>query len=1071
MTENEFYFESEMPLERSESRFPAFPDDLGHTIHEPQNQAGIVQPYSSLHTHSDHSHDGIRPLPELVKTAATRGFKHLAITEHGTLSSSVSFVKQCQLQGIKPILGNEVYLELNGNIYHLTLLADGNKGFSSLVKLNNIGKTGNLKRNAFPFHMLEKHNEGIIVLSGCPVSPMQLLEWPEAKDIAIRLKNTFGDRFFAEIMFTTDSSLPVWERSLKLAQEIGISLVFTNDVHFPDKKDAPIHTLYQEMKSFGRFTYNSKNLFLATGDEIRKRVEGIDKSLLPALETGMANSFLIGEKLNAVHFDETPKLPHIDRAEEKLEKMVWQSFSNLSDQSDEIKARVQHELDIINKKGYATYFLIVSDLIQEAKASNVVVGPGRGSAVGSMVAFLLGITKINPIDYDLNFERFLNPNREAMPDIDTDIAASQRSIVLEYAKRKYGAFPIATQSHNTEKSLIRDLCRHFRTSRKEENEAAEGGFDSPAFNNVARKNHPLFRQAYETMLGQIRHLGKHAGGIVIAENIEIPYEKAGDELVAAWTEGSKLELSQAGIIKFDFLGLSALDILKDLQENTGVFPPEPTPNAKEFELVREGKTLGIFQLTGSDGIRDYAMKVAPTCIDDIIAITSLWRSGPIRANAHEKYLNARHGSTRKIHPKVDKILEKTYGLIVFQEDFMRLYAWATGRDLGDADNARRAVVKYKPEDIESVLALQALEVEFKQGATMQGLTNNMADQLWNEIVAHTGYSFNKSHATAYSMISWWMIWYKYHYPAHYYTALLNHDPERQQEYIFDVVAEGFKIEQPDVNKSSHRYSTDGKVIYVPFTAIKFLGDTGAEEIIRRRPFSSAENFMNCVEKRKLPLRSRVGLYQLGAFRSIGGKPEDYDIKKIDMLCVKNPTQLKKTLKELNVSIDVFVDFLIGDITDGDFDLLYQDVKGKGKANFRKLLNALSVQLGEEDGFLYNKYLFSFNSSKLKVILQDMIGIANVGKDQKQAKYLGIVIPNKSRVERINQVLQSGEGKSAGIVLDIERRSSQYNPVYYRVQLYPGRSIWTTDIDGISEGKWIECDFSEQTGKLKRWREI
>lgn len=1024
--------------------------------------------WSSLHTHSDASHDGITPLSELVKTAASLKFRHLALTEHGTLMSSISLTQECKRYGIKPVHGNEIYLEHNDSIFHLTLLADGNKGYDSLVELNNIGKRSDHRRGPITIPDLIRHNEGIVVLSGCPASPMQVLEWPEALKVATQLKSTFGSRLFSEIMFTTTSSPSgSWERSIRLANALGLHLVFTNDVHFPRKEHHKIHMLYQDMKSLGRFKYESGGLFLATSDELRRRVNKIDPALLHYLEVGMANSFILAEKIDEVVFDATPKLPHIPDAEKQLEDFVWDAFSNYSRQSDETADRIRYELGIIITKGYATYFLIVKDIIDNARASGVVIGPGRGSAVGSLVAYLLGITQVDPIEYGLQFERFLNPNRSAMPDIDTDIAASQRSILLEFANKKYDAVPIITVSRNTEKSLIRDLCRHFKSTRSEEDKAADAGYDSPEFNAVARKNKNM-REAYQTMYGQIRHKGKHAGGIVIAKDIKIPYEKTADEeFAAAWTEGSKAELSKAGIIKLDFLGLSALDILRDLKESTGISPPEPTENAPEFELVRQGKTLGVFQLTGSDGIRDYGMKVQPTCIQDIIALTSLWRTGPIQAKAHDYYLKARHGKPRKVHPEVDEILKETFGLIVYQEDFMRLYAWATGRDLGDADNARRVIVKFKPNDPKSVLDLANLEDEFKTGCTNHGLTTKKANKLWGEIVTHTGYSFNKSHATAYSMISWKMLWYKYHHPAEYYTSLLNHDPDRQQEYIFDVVAEGFEIVQPDVNKSAMKYTTDGKHIYVPFTAIKHLGPNGAQEIVDNVPYVSPEDFMMKVEKRKVPKRGRVGLLQLGAFRSIGGEAKDYDIDPADMLCIAKPAAFKKFLKSEKIDEHLLVKLLLGTITDEEFKELYKITKPLGKKTFLQLLVELSEQIGEHSHYLQDMFGILISEGKLKTIMMELTGFLMVDEDDIRSQYLGVAVPSPKRVKRINDFLAQGSNKSAGIVLDIEKRKSTYNPVYYRIQLYPGRSVWSPQLDGIREGQWILCDMSEQTGKMLR----
>ena len=1046
-----------------------------------ETQSNGWQPFSHLHTHSDGSHDGLGTLDDLVKTAASRGFKHLALTEHGNLSSSIALTHAAKQYGIKPILGNEIYLEVGGNIHHLTLLADGNRGFDTLVTLNNIGKKGDLKRGAITMPTLLKHNENIIVLSGCPVSPMQDLELADARVIAHELKNVFGERFFIELMFTTNGSLPSWERSIQLSKDLDLPLVFTNDVHFVNKEYADLHMIYQNMKSYNRFNYDSKMLWLVIAEEMINRVNGMQQSsdLLNYLNIGMTNSFLLSEMIGEVKFSSVPKLPHIVNADKSLKEKVYAACASFpggfSKNANEVFDRIEYELDVIISKGYATYFLIVEDLVTTAKNSGVLVGPGRGSAVGSFVAYLLGITEVNPLDYGLQFERFLNPNREAMPDIDTDIPASQRSIILDYAEQKYGATPIITQSRCNEKSLIRDLCRHFRTSKDEENLAAENGYNSDAFDNVAR-NYKNFRETYDVMIGQIRHQSKHAGGIVIAENVSIPLERMKDgTLATAWTEGNNAELSKAGIVKFDMLGLSSLDVLIELEKATGVKPPSTKDlfsktGLPEFDLVKSGNVLGVFQLAGSDGMRDYAMKVAPNCIQDIIATVSLWRTGPIQAGAHELFLDARHGKPREIHPEIDEILKDTYGLIVYQEDFMRLYAWATSRDLGDADNARRVIVKYKPDSLDSVLALSALESEFKDGAISRGLDVAKANQLWDEIVTHTGYSFNKSHATAYSMITWKMLWYKYHYPARFYAALLNNDPDKTQEYIFNIISEGFEISLPDINKSLSVYTSDGNTIYVPLTAIKFLGENGVGEIIENRPYSSPEEFMIKVQKRQVTKRSRINLFELGSFNSIGGSMADYDIDAFDLLKVKKTATFKKLLKNHFSDYKTLLKIFSGEPIDLDVFVGKIDNNMK-QGSFNELVFNIVQEIDGNTDIIESQLARDFVTNNYKNMLVKLIPHFSYNDDEKQTNYLGVVIPTKTRVDEINHALKNG--MTAGVITSITRKISSYykDRVYYTIGLFPGRTVWTPNKENLAVGQWIVGAYTKKTGKLIKSRLI
>jgi DNA polymerase-3 subunit alpha len=1030
--------------------------------------------FSHLHVHSDSSHDGLGPLENLVSTAVGLGFDHMALTEHGNLSSIISYYVQARQQGIKPIFGNEIYLHFGGYNQHITLLADGEEGLNSLIELNNYGQAGELKNGAVPFEFLKKCNAGLILLTGCPNSPMQILNTPNyefAKENLIEFMKIFGDRVFVELMFVSDNSMPVWKRSIRLAEEFNLPLVTTNDVHFALERHAKNHMIYQNIKSGGNFSYNSTYCYLATPRQMIQRVTTIDKKFLPALKAGMMNSWLLADRLRTVKFDSTPKLPVIDNAEERLRSLVKKGADGFAEATmntydwQMLADRVDLELDVIIGKGYATYFLIVKDLIDKARENNVMIGPGRGSAVGSFVSFLLGITEVNPIDYGLQFERFLNPQREAMPDIDTDIPSKKREVTLDYAKGKYNAHPIVTYSRSTEKSLIRDLCKWARTSIDEMNEAAEYGYGSDPYWRIASREKD-FDSTYHVMLNQIRHRGKHAGGIVISGDTKVPFIRTKDgELATCWSEGSQSELSKVGIVKFDMLGLAALDILEELEDLSGIKLEVPQDlhlqnDRPEFDLIRQGKVLGVFQLTGSDGIREFAKLVNPKNILDVIATVSLWRTGPIQAGAHEAYLEARHGNPRLIHPEIDEILKETYGLIVYQEDFMRLYAWATGRDLGDADNARRVIVKYKPDKLESVRALSELEIEFKEGALNKGLEQETIDKLWGEIVVHTGYSFNKSHATAYSMITWKLLWYKFHHPELFYVALLNNDPSRTQEFIYDVISEGYEIEMPDINKSSDIYSTDGKVIYTPLSVVKFLAESGVQEIMENRPFESLEDFMAKVEKRKVTKRARMGLYLLGAFDRIEGAANysTLDFSELDFLYeVSAMKKAKKDyLKKYGVSADLFAKLVFGSI----------DEKSLGKliASLEKLSIEECNKIGMAFFTIGTKILMNCNFATIEDLIEALHGVFDIRENVNQIRFLGVTIPSPEMAKKINEAIAGGG--TGGVVVDIEERSSDYNPRFWRIKFYPGRSGWIKEEPKFEVGDWIKMTISNRrTGRL------
>lgn len=861
--------------------------------------------FSHLHVHTDASKiDGLgaidsqvvngQNVPGLVEVAKHKGFEHLAITDHGTLSNTVSFVVTCKRFGVKPIVGLEGYLQDANEIFHITLLADGQKGFSNLVKLNNQAMLSDTRRPSFTLDELKKYSENVICLSGCPASPLQALDWKAARRIGLFLKNAFKDRFFAELMFV-QNDFPSWERSIQISKDLKIPLVVTNDVHFSEKEKAYSSTILKRIKA-PYLEYDSSQLWLATGDELVNRINqwGLTPYLTHLAE-GMQNAYNIAERVESIVLDPTPSLPHIENADMELDRAVfYQLGEKIARPGDDVgwdlgrpfvgypkeyDDRVDFELDTIKDMDFSSYFIILKDIIDYAKSKGIMIGPGRGSGAGSLILYLLGITDIDPLEYGLSFERFLNPQRKEMPDVDIDIPTSARQEILDYASEKWGAVPIATYGRYDEKSLIQEIVKVLGYSVSTKLAASAGGYDGDVTQNII-KEHPEFNTIYRDMFGQIRNASKHAGGVVIAKpDDDIPLERTKDDkLIAGWTEGHNRELSEAGLVKFDFLGLKALDILSILKKKHGN-PEKPVDHSPIFDLFKTGNTTGIFQFD-TRIMHNLSLDIQPDTFADLTAQVALKLPGPLNAGTTEHYVEYKV-KPRTLHPFIDDILEETYGIICYQEQFMQLYARVTDGDLSEADFARKIIVKAKPGDVEWEYKYEKLKNNFISGCIKHSIPYALAVDIWNEIDTHSRYSFNKAHATSYAMISWNMAYYKYHYPADFYAALLTvhgDNPDKVEEYIFAAVQDGVEIVPPNVNHSTLGYESDGGKIYMALTSVKFLAEVAAQEIIDNRPYVEYDDFVSKVQKRKVNKRIKKGLYALNAFNGLsqndGKHPKD-----------------------------------------------------------------------------------------------------------------------------------------------------------------------------------------------------
>lgn len=846
--------------------------------------------FAHCHWHSDRSPDGLGTISRSLQAAKSLGFSNMAITDHGSLANSIAFAVNAKYVGIKSIQGLEAYVLRDGKRFHLTLLANGARGFKTLVDLNNIGVRGDDIKPSFSLDLLRKHNDGLIVLSGCPASPLQELEWTDARQIAMELKSYLGGRFFAELMFASNGGS--WERSKRLMTDCGLKPILTNDAHFAYAGDADSHKIISQVRQ--GFQYESDKLFLATPTELEERVKRMAPSFLELARSGMRNAYTLTQKLETVVFDATPKLPHIPNADFELTSQTMSSLTRLTSGMSESDAaaylaRAQDELAVIIDMGFSSYFLILADIIQFAKTHRVRVGPGRGSGAGSLVVYLLGITELDPIVYGLSFDRFLNRKRKEMPDIDSDFSTEGRDAVLTYAKDRWGAMPVATYLRYSTKSLVHDISRILHIARELDAKAADGGEDSDDFKQLC-VDIPGFKRTYDAALGQIKTIGQHPAGVVIASSdTPIPLERTSSgEVVIGWTEGEHRELSTAGLTKFDLLGLTALSVLRRLEERHGRRADDPVDDSPVFDLFAKGDLLGIFQFAGSQGIRDFTVKVGPRSLEDLVAINALYRPGALDSGAAEMYPEWRK-KPRLLHPLIDDILASTFGVICYQEQFMAIFARLTGGDMADADLARKVLSKARPGQPDWELKMAELKLKFVEGSTKQGLDEDTASTIWSEIITHTRYSFNRSHSVAYARVAWDMAWWKYNHRTDFFAALLTVDRAEWERYLFDVVASGVEVVAPHVNTSTEDFvSKDGK-LYLPLTVVKNLGGVGIKAIIDAQPFKDTADFMARVPKRSVTGRARLGLWQLGAMDGLNPTADE--------LGVDDPGPLSKSERE------------------------------------------------------------------------------------------------------------------------------------------------------------------------------
>lgn len=877
-----------------------------------------LDPFVHLHSHTEYSlFDGISRIGELVSHVKEMGQTALAITDHGVMYGAVYLYKECIKQGIKPIIGCEIYVtrgsrfDKSGNgkekLAHLILLAENNEGYQNLIKICSKAWTeGYYHRPRADHELLEKYHEGLIVTSACVGGevPQAILngDMDEARKVIEFYINTFGkDNYFLEIQ---NHGLPeeaaVRPVLASLAKEYGLGLVATNDFHYTKKEDARS----QEIKlciSTGKtlddpyhFHFANDEFYCKSGDEMR--------AILGNFPGAIENTRVIADRCNVELTFGEHKLPSFDVPEgetaasylRKLcEKALPERYAVVTDKE---RSRMDYELGVIDKMGFSDYFLIVMDFIHYAKSHGIPIGPGRGSAAGSIVSYLLHITEVDPLRFDLLFERFLNPARVSMPDIDTDLCYRRRGEVIEYLARKYGSDQVAqiiTFGTLAARAVIRDVGRVTNMPLREVDRIAKMVPVGPGVTlKKTMEGSREFRDLYDSdttvhrlidhcldLEGISRNSGTHAAGVVICSKpVEeyVPIQLTQDGFIQ--TQYEKDQVEQLGLLKMDLLGLRNLTVIHDalemIRENRGIdldINKIPSEDEETCKMLCDGDTIGVFQ-SESSGFTSLLMQLHPERFEDLIPMVALYRPGPLGSGMAEDFIKRKHGKipVEYPHPSLEPILKETYGVILYQEQVMQIASVMGGFSLGQADMLRRAMGHKEPE------ILQQNRETFVDGAVANGVDDRTANYVFDLMVHFAGYGFNKSHSVCYGWIAWQTAYLKAHYRPEFMAAMMtcyNGDRDKVSRYISDTRRAGVVIAAPDVNLSEAYFSVKGDKILFGLDGIQNVGEGAVRSIIEARkqggPFKSLSDFVERADNRGLNSRACESLIRCGALDFLG----------------------------------------------------------------------------------------------------------------------------------------------------------------------------------------------------------
>ena len=887
--------------------------------------------FAHLHVHTEYSLlDGSNKIKEYVSRVKELGMNSAAITDHGVMYGVIDFYREARKQGIKPILGCEVYVAPNSRFdretaggesryHHLVLLAENNTGYANLMKIVSRGFTeGYYYKPRVDKDLLRQYHEGIIALSACLAGEVQrylsrgLTE--EAKKVALEYQDIFGKgNFFLEMQ---DHGIPeqqlVNQRQIQLSKETGIELVVTNDIHYTYAEDAKPHDILlciqtgKKLDDENRMRYEGGQYYVKSPQEM--------EALFPYAKQALENTQKIADRCEVeIEFGVT-KLPKYDVPDgmtswEYLNKLCWEGLEkHYGESSRELKERLRYELDTIRSMGYVDYFLIVWDFIKYAKDHGIAVGPGRGSAAGSIVSYCLEITNIDPIRYQLLFERFLNPERVTMPDIDVDFCFERRQEVIDYVVRKYGkdrVVQIVTFGTLAARGVIRDVGRVMDLPYAFVDSIAKM---IPQELNItidkALQMNPELRKTYENdpqvkllidmckrLEGLPRHSSMHAAGVVIGQReIDdfVPLSRASDGSIT--TQFTMTTLEELGLLKMDFLGLRTLTVIQNAVQLAKSKNPELDMDQIDYNdkqvlsYIGTGKTDGIFQLE-SGGMKGFMKELKPNSLEDIIAGISLYRPGPM--DFIPQYIRGKNdaGSITYDCPQLEPILAPTYGCIVYQEQVMQIVRDLAGYTLGRSDLLRRAMSKKKGDVMqkERQIFVYGDEENGVPGCIKNGIDEKPANKIYDEMIDFAKYAFNKSHAAAYAVVSYQTAYLKYYYPVEYMAALMTsviENPSKVAEYIYACRQMNIQILSPDINRGIGNFSVDGNDIRYGLAAIKSIGRPVIAAIIEDRdefgPFKNLEDFISRMSvKDGLNKRAIEHLIKSGALDCLGGTRKQF----------------------------------------------------------------------------------------------------------------------------------------------------------------------------------------------------
>ncbi len=875
--------------------------------------------FTHLHVHTEYSLlDGSAKIRELVDRAKELGMSSLAITDHGAMFGVVEFYKAAKEAGIKPIIGCEVYVA-NGSrfeknsktaaYYHLILLAENQEGYQNLIKLVSLGYTeGFYYKPRVDMELLKKYHKGLIASSAClagAVARAVLNEsYEKAKEVALEYKEIFGDgNFFLELQ---DHGYPEQKRVnralIKMSEETGIPLICTNDSHYIYAEDAPSHDVLlciQTAKTVDdedRMRYEGGQFYLKSPQEMQY--------LFPDHPEALENTMKIAERCNVEFVFHEMKLPEYDvpdgkTASEYLRELCFEGFKRKYNDDPKLKERLMYEIETIESMGFVDYFLIVWDFINYAKRNNIMVGPGRGSAAGSVVSYCLDITEIDPIKYGLIFERFLNPERISMPDIDVDFCYERRQEVIDYVVEKYGEDRVAqivTFGTLAARAAIKDVGRALampfndvnRISKMIPSEVKITIKKALAMNSelaAAYENEEDVRNLLDTAMrleGLPRHTSMHAAGVVICKKPVMEYVplSANDGVVT--TQFTMGTIEELGLLKMDFLGLRNLTVIQDaereIKRTRGIdidFSEIPDDDKNVFNMISQGKTDGVFQLESS-GMKQFMKELKPERIDDLIAGISLCRPGPMEFIP--KYVKGKNGGEeiKYTHEALEPILKDTYGCIVYQEQVMQIVRDLAGYSLARSDLIRKAMSKKKAD----VMAEE--RKGFIEGCKKNHIPEDIANKIFDEMTDFAAYAFNKSHAAAYSVLGYQTAWLKYYYPVEYMAALMSSvmdNTDKLSGYISECKKIGIELLPPDVNKSFSRFTVEDGKIRFALSAVKNVGKAAILAMEKERSaggdFKSFTDFIRRMGGGEINKRCIESLIKAGVFDSLGGKRSQY----------------------------------------------------------------------------------------------------------------------------------------------------------------------------------------------------